>query len=197
MKRRSTLLPIVVLLLATACGSAPTQFYTLTPMTGRAAASASAGPSVGVGPVELPKALNRPQIMTRKGQNEFALAELDQWAEPLDENFTQVLAENIATLPPTQRMTVYPWDRSKEIDYQVVVKVLRFDRNQGGDAVLKVRWALKSPSNNHELLARETSYTERPAGEDYKTTGESMNRLLADFSRDVAAALRGIKSRGL
>lgn len=199
MKRRSTLLPIAVLLLATACGSAPTQFYTLTPLAGSAAASASAapGPSVGVGPVELPKALNRPQIMTRKGQNEFDLGELDQWAEPLDENVTQVLAENIATLLPTQRMTVYPWDRSKAIDYQVVVKVLRFDRNQGGDAVLKARWALKSPSNDKELLARETRYTRRPAGEDYQATVESMNRLLADFSRDVAAALRGIKGRGL
>ena len=197
MKRRSTLLPIAVLLLATACGSAPTQFYTLTPIAGSAASSAAPGPSVGVGPVELPKALNRPQIMTRKGQNEFELGELDQWAEPLDENFTQVLAENIATLLPTQRMTVYPWDRSREIDYQVVVKVLRFDRNQGGDSVLKARWALKSPGKDHELLARETSYTQRPAGEDYKATVESMNRLLADFSRDVAAALRGIKGRGL
>ena len=75
--------------------------------------------------------------------------------------------------------------------------MLRFDRNKGGDAVLKARWALKSPSNDHELLARETRYTRRPAGEDYKATAESMSRLLADFSRDVAAALRGIKSCGL
>ena len=57
--------------------------------------------------------------------------------------------------------------------------------------------ALKSPGNDHALLARETGYTQRPAGEDYKATVESMNRLLADFSRDVAAALRGIKGRGL
>lgn len=197
MKCRSTLLSIAVLLLATACGNAPTQFYTLTPLSGRAASPAFDGPSVGVGPVELPKALNRPQIMTRKGQNEFDLGELDQWAEPLDENVTQVLAENIATLLPTQRMTVYPWDHSKAIDYQVVVKVLRFDRNQGGDAVLKVRWTLKSPSNDKELLARDTRYTRRPTGEEYKATVESMNLLLADFSRDVAAALRGIKGGGM
>jgi len=79
----------------------------------------------------------------------------------------------------------------------VVVKVLRFDRSQGGDAVLKARWTLKSPTNDKELLARETRYTRRPAGEDYQATVESMNLLLADFSRDVAAALRGIKGGGL
>jgi uncharacterized lipoprotein YmbA len=196
MKRCPALFAIAVLLLTAGCGSTPTRFYTLTPVSAERPSHPAAGHdlTLGVGPVELPKSLDRPQIVTRRGQNEFDLGEFDQWAEPLQENVTQVLAENLSVLVPAQRVAVYPWDRSKEIDYQVLVKVLRFDRSAGGDAVFKARWSLKSPTNENELLARETSYAKRPAGEDYKATVEAMNFVLGEFSRDVAAAVRGLRN---
>lgn len=194
MKRIPALAFIALLVLAAGCGSPPTKFYTLAPISGLPKASTAVGEdlTLGVGPVELPKSLDRPQIVTRRGQNEFDLGEFDQWAEPLHENVTQVLAENLAVLLPAKRVAVYPWDRAVEIDYQVVVKMLRFDRSQGGDAVLKARWSLKSPTNENELLAKETSYAKRPAGDDYKSTVEAMNAVLAEFSRDVANAVKGL-----
>jgi len=195
MKRCLALLLVAVLLAAAGCGSTPTRFYTLVPLSqaGPSNAFTSQNITVGVGPVEFPEALDRPQIMTRRGQNEFDLSEFDQWAEPLQDNFTEVLAENLSILLPAKRVVVYPWDRPTEIDYQVVVKVLRFDRSVGGDAVLRVRWSIKSPSNGNELLARETSYARRPTGEGYKATVEAMNSVLDEFSRNVAMAIQGLK----
>jgi uncharacterized lipoprotein YmbA len=195
MKRIPVLCSITLLLLAAGCGSTPTRFYTLSPLSDGGPARTAPGTelTLGLGPVELPKSLDRPQIVTRRGQNEFDLGEFDHWAEPLEDNVTAVLAENLAVLLPAQRVVVYPWDRSKDIDYQVVVKVLRFDRSIGGDAVLQVRWSLKSPTNENELLARETRYAKRPAGEDYQATVAAMNQVLNDFSRDVAAAVQGLR----
>ena len=198
MTRAPALMAFGLALALAGCGSTPpTRFYGLTPVTTSGGARTAGTLVLGIGPVELPKTLDRPQIVTRSGQNEFLLGELDQWAEPLADNITAVLSENLAVLVPARRVTTYPWDRSAEIDYQLTAKVLRFDRSVGGDAVLKLRWSLKSPTNENELLARETSYSKKPAGDDYKATVEAMNFLLGQFSRDAATAVRGLREGGM
>ncbi len=47
--------------------------------------------------------------MTRVGGNALRLAEFDQWAAPLGDNFTRVLAENLVMLIPTERVAIFPW----------------------------------------------------------------------------------------
>ncbi|MFW6242141.1 MAG: PqiC family protein, partial [Thermodesulfobacteriota bacterium] len=74
------LLLAALFLLPVACGrSLPTRFYLLTPQKTGPGAAPTAGPSVGVGPVELPDYLDRPQILTRAGEHEIHFAEFDQW----------------------------------------------------------------------------------------------------------------------
>ena len=84
-----------------ACTSTPSRFYVLSSLSASetiAATAATQGPVIGVGPITLPKYLDRPQIVTRAGSNQLALAEFDRWAEPLQDNVARVLAENLA--PP-------------------------------------------------------------------------------------------------
>ena len=132
-------------MLAGCSGSAPTRFYVLSilPQSAQQAANAGRNLAVGVGPVELPEYLDIPQIVTRTGQNELNLADFDKWGEPLKDNANQVLAENLAVLLPSKQVHTYPWKRSSALDYQVVVKITRFDhtleylkwRRQSGNIV--------------------------------------------------------------
>jgi len=66
------------------------------------------------------------------------------------------------------------------------VKITRFDHTEGGETVLHTRWSILSGDGNREILSRETRYVERPDGTGYPATVASMNRALAQFSRDVA-----------
>ncbi|HUL11014.1 MAG TPA: PqiC family protein [Methylococcaceae bacterium] len=179
------------LLLVTGCSSPPTRFYVLSTLPDAASIPSGAGKdvAVGVGPLELPDYLDRPQIVTRSGQNELNLAEFDNWAEPLKDNATQVLAENLAVLLPSKKIATYPWKRSTPIDFQVAVKVTRFDHTQGGETVLSTRWSILSGDGGKELVSRESRYRERPSGDSYNATVAAMNRALALFSRDVADAI--------
>ncbi len=177
------------LLLATGCStSPPTRFYVLSnlpPMAVRTGQDVA----VGVGPVDLPDYLDRPQIVTRNGQNELTMAEFDRWGESLKDNAKQVLAENVAVLLPSKKVHTYPWTRATTLNYQVVVKITRFDHTEGGDTVLHARWSISSGDGNTEFLSRETRYVERPDGKGYPETVAAMNRVLAQFSRDVANAV--------
>ena len=52
--------------------------------------------AIGVGPMDFPDYLDRPQIVTRSGQNEIFVADFDRWAEPLKANAIQCLTEDLS-----------------------------------------------------------------------------------------------------
>ena len=71
--------------------------------------------------------LDRQGIVTRVSPNRFVVAENDRWAEPLEENFSRVLARNLSILLQTDRIVAYPWERSQQPTYQIQVEVPRFE----------------------------------------------------------------------
>lgn len=198
MKRSAPLRALVLLagvLLLAGCASPPTSFYVLSPIAAPGPAAAT-GLAVGLGPVELPDYLDRPQIVTRNSRNQIDLAEFAHWGEPLQDNFIQTLAENLARLPPGQQVSLYPWRRATPLDYQIKIKVIRFDRENGGDSVLDTRWSILSGDGGRELLSRASRYAVAPQGDDYEATVAAMNETLALFSRDIVAALRDLPPSG-
>src|SRR5262245_61061596 len=115
------LLGLAVSLGLAACAvSDPTQFYTLRQDAARSAASrTSASPQgnaaeggaagIGVGPVILPGYLARNQIVTRTGTDQVELSMFHQWAEPLEDGISRILAEEISAQVPTERIVTFPW----------------------------------------------------------------------------------------
>ena len=174
-----------LLVLAGCAGSEPVRYYVLSATLAGPGGVAARDIAVGVGPVELPEYLDRPQIVTRTSQNELNVADFDRWAGSLKDNTIWVLAENLAILLPSQRVSVYPWKRATPVDYQVTVQVTRFDRLENGESVLAARWRVLD-GGGRELLSRTSTYRETPAGPDYAATVAAMSQNLEAFSRDLA-----------
>jgi len=189
----TTVLNLMLLLLA-ACSSPEPRYYVLTDTITPTQRLTPAGTdiSVGVGPLELPEYLDRPQIVTRSDQNELQLAEFDRWAAPLKDNVIQVLAENLGTQLSGNKVSVYPWKRAARIDYQLRVKITRFDRSIDGDSVLNAHWSVLN-GNGEELAAHDAHYTERPSGSGYRATVAAMNLALERFSRDAADTINTLR----
>ncbi len=181
------------------CGtSQPSHFYLLRALSPASASSLSdAKPSTlsfGLGPVILPKYLDRPQIVTKTGVHEVELAEFHKWAEPLSENVSHVLAENLSGLLSTDRIAQYPWRSSTSVDYQIAVDVLQFDGTIGGEAVLVARWSLLGEDEKTVLTTKKTHVTHHPTSQDYEALVEAMSRNLENLSREIAAAIRALPS---
>jgi hypothetical protein len=174
------------------CSSPTTRFYVLSALPAQATATVNQDIAVGVGPVVLPDYLDRPQIVTRNGQNELNLAEFDHWGASLKDNITDVIAENLAVLLPSQKVSVYPWKRASSVKYQVSIKIIRFNRIDNGDVVLQTRWTVLT-NDGTELYAQESHYAEKPSGRGYINTVAAMEQALTVFSRDVANSLNRLK----
>ena len=92
MKRRLVLLMLLSTWVMGVSGCAttqPTQFYLLSSLTKPDVLAKSKGGisdlSLGIGPINLPKYLARPQIVTRASRNKLTLAEFHKWAEQLEQ----------------------------------------------------------------------------------------------------------------
>lgn len=195
MERRVLLwiLASTVLINVVGCATTqPTRFYMLSALPNPQSQSDADSPglSLGIGPIELPPYLDRPQIVTRTSGNELHLAEFDKWAEPLQDHFTSVLAENLSLLLSTDRIIIFPWERSTPVDYQVTVKVTRFDATVGGDTSLIARWSIIDSDDREVLMMKKSRFSEPAAREDYDAMVSAMSNNLADLSRAIVAAIK-------
>ena len=150
--------------------------------------------SIGVGPISMPKRLDRPQILTRTTLHEVRLAEFDQWAEPLDRSFARVVAENLARLLPTDRATVYPWNRGADIDWKIEIDVSRFEREPDGSVTLAARWQVIDDRERRIVHHGASTLRETPDRSETGALVAALSRTVAALSREIAALSPCVKT---
>jgi uncharacterized protein len=188
--RAAVLLCGVVAFCFSGCaGTENSRFYTLDYLAMASSGSpdaGSSGVSIGIGPVQLPEYLNRPQIVTRTDRYKINVAEFDRWAAPLDEAFSRVLAENLSILLSTDRVSVYPRQTSRRFDYQVPIEIIRFDGTIPGDANLMVRWSLLKEGKETRITMKKFHGGKPIAGQGYSGLVSAMSLGIYDLSREIA-----------
>lgn len=145
--------------------------------------------AIGIGPVRLPEYLDRRNIIVRNSRNEFELAELSQWAEPMADMFSRAVAENLSILLGTNRVIQFPWRSSMPVDYQLTIQVAQFDGMLGEQVVLRAPWQVFT-GDGKKLLDFGYSISEEKVADtsiDALVTAESS--AAERFSREVAAAI--------
>ena len=185
-------------LLAAGCGSFsakpdPSRFFTLSALaqTENAVPKAGGAPgiSLGIGPITLPGYLDRQEIVVRVAQNQINLSENDRWAEPLDENFTRVLAQNLAAILGAERVAVYPWPIDKRPLYQVEIDVLRFEADTAQEVQLSARWSVRNTGKKDAPRYRETRLSRPAKSRSMDAAVAALSDALGDFSREIAEAI--------
>jgi len=189
---------LYVAFLLAACSSTPaTQFYKLNSLPSGQQENPAALPgmdiAIGVGPVELPEFLDRPQIVTRKSQNQLEISEFHRWAASLPRDFSRVVAKNISTLLPTDRVAVYPWEDTFSPTYQVKLDVEQFDGQLGGQVFLRVIWSVLGQEGANELVVRKTLIEEPVLTNDYDGLVAAQSNALATLSREIVEEIRKLR----
>jgi hypothetical protein len=146
--------------------------------------------AIGLGPVTFPEYLNRPQIVVRGSGNQLQIAEFARWAEPLVENFSRVLVENLSALLSSDSIVPYPRKKSTPTDYQVTVDVIRFDGTPGENASLVARWTILGDDGEKALQKKKSSLSEPIDGQSYEALVSAESRLVTALSREIAAAIK-------
>jgi uncharacterized lipoprotein YmbA len=188
-------------LLLTGCGSSSPKvaFYTLNPLTAMQAEEKTPATdqklSIGVGPVEIPQMLDRPQIVTRSGPNKLNVDEFNRWAGRLDESFAGVLAENISLLLGTDQVAVYPWQTDFKPRYRIALKIRYFEGQWGKDVILEAIWSVSSQQSQQSHTQRKSVINEPLSPEpDYEALVAAYSRAIAQLSREIIKEIQNLQS---
>jgi uncharacterized protein len=177
------------------CRSQSPRFYALSPIQEDQVISKRKSPAqnavIGIGPVKLADYLDQSMIVTRTSDNQAVKAEFDRWVGSFQDNFKNVLADNIGFLVPTERIYLYPWRVSVPIDYQVVLDIVRCDGRLGDAVWLEVRWSILGGPGKKLLKTNRSSIREPVSGADYAALVAAQSRALAKFSQEIVEGIQG------
>jgi len=167
-------------------GLAGTHFYSLNALP--PSMSSNKNLRIGVGPVEIPRLINRPQIVSRKNDTEIKMAELHQWGGSHKEEIIQVIGDNLSSLLNTESIEQYPWKFSFKPSYQVRINIERFDGELGKNITLRARWRLIK--NNKEILVKRTVINTTIQGASYNDYVKAQSQALKTFSRQISQIIK-------
>ena len=197
--RRLKYVSIIFLSLAlTGClggQSPPTNFYMLSPLSPSPAETSSASTEarihIGLETVVVAEYLNRSEIVVNLDNTIYQLADFNKWAEPLSDNLTRVLEENLTHLLQADSISVFlASDSSIPFDYRLEVDVLRLDGNLGDQITLVAQWALLEAEEGDLKLMRRSEYQEQAVDNTYKELVLAKSRTIERLSQDIAVAVK-------
>ena len=198
------LLALLLLPLGACTPTPPARLYTLAPAEA-APIEPGTGTVVGLGPVELPSYLDRPEIVTREGPHEVAIGEFDRWVEPLQPMVVRLLADRLRQATGSREVVPLPARWGAEPRHAVAVLVDRFDADETGQVVLDARWRYyqtsdgRSLRSGHEVISLPPGPASAPATDygydmparDYPALVATMAHAVDELARRIAAALPG------
>ena len=185
---------VFVLVLSGCASTPPTRFFILSPIAGSERIGARMGErcfAIGIGPVKIPEYLNQLEIVTRITQNEIRVDEFAKWAEPLEDSFSHILAENLSSLLCIQSIAFFPWKGGTPIDYRIDVHVIQMYGMLGENAFLNVSWSIADGADRRKppLVTKRSTYKELTRGGDYGAFVSAQSRNLASLSQEIAEAI--------
>ncbi len=175
----------------------PPTFYALASLSPETRASTLdlRGTTLAVGPVQLPEYVDRPQIVTQESQHRYELAEFDQWAEPIEDNFSRVLTDNLSTLLSPVQIAVIPWQSDLPATYRVQVDVTRFSGAVGAEAALRARWYIFGKEAQTALVTRQSSFSEAVSGQEYEALVAALSRTVEALSHAITAEIKALQEK--
>lgn len=178
----------LLLLLVCACGSGDSRSYYLLSAAGSAPARSGIG--LGVGPVSLaPYLLERPNLVFQSSPNQLEFSDQHLWAGDLEGDFARVLATNLGRRMGTGNVRVYPWRKEGELDYQIVVDVVRFHGTADGETILEANWRAYRLPQGALVRSSNSTVSDDLRGDGFEELAASQSRLLDLLAEVISEAL--------
>lgn len=161
--------------------------FTLSPAAGASAAPLAARPELGlvVGQIELPRYLDRSELVTRNGPHRLKAWSGVRWGGSLRTDVQRVVADDLGRLLGTARVAPYPVEARFPVNYRVLLELLEFGGAAGGPVTLRTRWTLAS-TDGRALAVGQTNVQEASASASWEDYVAAHSAALASVTRAIA-----------
>ncbi len=164
----------------------PARYYLLQPLADAQTFQLPKKLKITLQPIDFPSYIDRPQVVSNSDQNQIHIADFDRWAEPLRDNLSRILQENLARQLPNAVISTLPWPASEANAISVKLTVIKFDGTLGANTNVQVRWTI---SKNQQHLHQGKLTAKIPIGNDYPDLAQGLNQALDRLSVELARSI--------
>ncbi len=181
-------LGLLIVALLTGCASSPPlQYYSLQGASPPVVvANPGAKLTVYIGPVTVPEALDRPQLVYRDGDH-ISVLDGQRWIEPLKIAAGRVLATTLTADLGGAIVGAYPGTALTSATYRVQVEIQQLEAAPTGATSFAAVWSVRTESGD-PLTGRTFGTTQ--GGADYHAMAVAYTQAVMSIGHDIAAALR-------
>jgi hypothetical protein len=148
---------------------------------------------IGIGPVEIPEYLNRPQIVTFNKDSTVRFSEFDRWAESLDFLLAGVVRANLSLMLSGAKFEIYPWNAVMPVKYQVMLEVVQLNAHLDNELVFVVQWSIFDIKNKRIVLIKRSEFRQEINPHNYSTLVEKLSFECGILSSQIAEAIAGLE----
>ncbi|QEL55253.1 PqiC family protein [Chromobacterium paludis] len=171
------------------CASPPARFYGLD-APALSPAAVQFGKRVMVGPVSLPAALDRPQLVLDDGNGELRLQEYARWSAPLDRLLAQNLAAGVSRAGGVASVYAYPQPGMDGGDLRYTLDVRRLSLRPGRGVGMDAVWQLLRTADGAVLASGAFSRDSAVSRPDAAALLTACQGMLAELAAEMALPLR-------
>jgi hypothetical protein len=201
--RRSPLalrLGLVAGALAVGClgGGTPPEFFALRPthtVAGGVSAASGSGLGIAIGPIDIPRYLDRPEMVTRDGMHRLDVWDEHRWGGSLRTDILRVMSDDLGTLLGTTHVAVYPTEPLFRVDYRVLLDVLEFEGVLARSVILRARWTVVSAAVDRAPILEDFRVEQPVASPSWDDLAAAQSAALGALSGEIAAKIASLPAR--
>lgn len=142
---------------------------------------------VGVNRVQLPKYVDRPQMVTQlKDTVQINISEYNRWVESPSFLATRVVTENLSTFLPAAKIKMNQ-SKGEDFDYTVSVEIVKINAVLGDKAELIAWYIIKDKQG--KVVAQQKFTGIVNIGKTYDDLALGYSQLLDQLSKEIAGVL--------
>jgi uncharacterized lipoprotein YmbA len=189
---KSAVLALALASLLVACRSANSEYYTLVSPPRERPTPVTEAFQLDVLPVDVPPAVDRPEIVVREGRGKLTPVDTRSWISPLARELRHALsddlshalgARDVAGATPVAGIPTY----------RIKLVVQRFDSSLGTRASIEAISTIRNAGGQAPALVCSHRASEG-AGPGYEQLAEAHQRAVAAIAAQIAAAIRSLEA---
>lgn len=142
-------------------------------------------------PVQLPKYLSKPHVVTRNGNNNIDYSGTLRWAEPLKDGIARVIVAELETHLGSGSAYLFPYhgtrDKSKILKLRLYV--LSFEVVDGKNAILQSRWEATANDDRELVASGHGTIKSKVSGHSTDAYAQAMSACIHTLADNIAQAL--------
>jgi len=189
---------LLALALAAGCfGKTPLpDYYTLSDQSPASVDPMASRPELGlvVGPIAIPRYLDRPELVTRQGAHGLVPWNDHRWGGSLRTDLLDAVARDLGAMLGTLRVAVYPGEARFPVSYRVLIEFLAFDGAPGKTVSLRAVWTVAG-ADGRALVVEETRLEEPVGSPAWQDLVAAQRTALRRLDGEIAARIATLPAR--